>query len=61
MRVNLYFLFKQDPKTLQELNLSEEEMAQLAALNGEDELAPLPSNQDLFGEKMEALKDEYQR
>jgi len=49
-----------DPKTLQELNLSEEEMAQLAALNGEDELAPLPSNQDLFGEKMEALKDEYQ-
>ena len=36
-------------------------MAQLAALNGEDELAPLPSNQDLFGEKMEALKDEYQR
>ena len=42
------------------MNLSDEELAQLAALNGEDELAPLPSNEDLFGEKMEALKNEYQ-
>ena len=45
---------------MQELNLSEEELAQLSAMNGEDELAPLPSNQDLFGERMEALKNEFQ-
>ena len=32
----------------------------MAALNAEEELAPLPSNEDLFGEKMEALKNEYQ-
>ena len=42
------------------MNLTDEELAQLAALNSEEELAPLPSNQDLFGEKMEALKNEYQ-
>jgi len=48
-----------DPKTLEQLNLSDEELAQLAALNSDDELAPLPSNQDLFGERMEALQNEF--
>ena len=42
------------------MNLSDEELAQLAAMNNGDELAPLPSNQDLFGERMEALKNEFQ-
>ena len=45
---------------MQQLNLSDEELAALAALNDGDELAPPPSNQELFGEKMEALQDEYQ-
>jgi len=49
-----------DPKTLQELNLSEEELAALAALNNGDELAPPPNSDQLFGEKMEAIKKEYE-
>ena len=52
------FLFFQDPKTLQELNLSKEELARLASLNDED-LAPQPSNDLIFGAQMEALKNEY--
>ena len=52
--------FFQDPKTLQELNLSEEELAALAALNNGDELAPPPSTDQLFGEQMEAIKKEYE-
>ena len=52
------FLFIQDPKTLQELNLSKEELARLASLNDED-LAPQPSNDLIFGAQMEALKNEY--
>merc|ERR1712141_799701 len=47
-----------DPKTLQELNLSKEELARLASLNDED-LAPQPSNDLIFGAQMEALKNEY--
>ena len=49
-----------DPKTLQQLNLSEEELAQLAALDNGDELAPPPTTDQLFGEKMEAIKKEYE-
>jgi len=48
-----------DPKTIEQLNLSDEELAQLAALNSDDELAALPSNADLFGERMEALQNEF--
>ena len=59
MKYYLFVSFLQDPKTLEQLNLSDEELAQLAALNSDDELAPLPSNQDLFGERMEALQNEF--
>ena len=41
------------------MNLSEEELDRLAALNNDD-LAPQPSNEEIFGAKMEALKNEYQ-
>ena len=45
-----------------QLDLTDEEKAKLLAenLNDGDELAPLPSKEELFGEKMEALKSEYQ-
>ena len=43
---------------MQELNLSKEELARLASLNDED-LAPQPSNDLIFGAQMEALKNEY--
>ena len=39
--------------------MTEEELAQLGFLNDDDELAPQPTREDLFGEKMEALKNEY--
>lgn len=40
--------------------MTDEELQKLASLNDGDELAPPPSNEELFGEKMEALKNEYQ-
>lgn len=44
-----------------QLNLSEGEMAALAAMNTLDEDMPaLPSSKELFGEMMDALKTEYQ-
>jgi hypothetical protein len=50
-----------DPRTMAQLNLSEEEMAALAAMNTLDEDMPaLPSSKELFGEMMDALKTEYQ-
>merc|ERR1712141_926287 len=48
-----------DPKTLQELNLSKEEMAHLASLTNDD-LAPQPSTSDIFGAQMEVFKQEYE-
>ena len=39
--------------------MTDEELATLAALNDEEDLAPQPSRDDLFGEKMEALKKEF--
>ena len=45
---------------MQQLNLTDEELAKLAALNDGDELAPPPSNNELFGEQLEALENEYQ-
>lgn len=49
-----------DPKTLADLDLTESELAALAAMSGDDDLAPHPSNDQLFGAKMEALKSEFQ-
>ncbi len=49
----------QNPKEIKDLDLSEEEMAALQALNGDDELAALPSKEELFGEQLEALANEY--
>ncbi len=35
-------------------------MAALQAQNGDDELAALPSKEELFGEQLEAITNEYQ-
>ncbi len=47
----------QDPNLLSQLDA--DDLAALSELSSAD-LAPPPSNEEVFGEKMEALKKEYE-
>ena len=51
------FSLLQDPN---QLTLTEQQLAALSALNEDEEMAPMPSQDEVFGERLEKLTKEFE-